>query len=197
MHRTIFIVRHGETVWNTQARFQGHLDSPLTETGLAQARSVGNLLKELVPSDSIAGFFASPIGRASKTAQIVAKEVQFDFERITFLDNLKELDFGRWQGMSRDEIRQEFPGEFEKREQDKWNFPCPDGESYAAMSIRVEKVLQALPSRGTVILVSHGMINRVIRGLLLKISSEAALQFNQTNNAVVKITDVSEEILTV
>src|SRR5215212_2254486 len=64
----IYLVRHGETVWNMASRFQGALDSPLTEKGHAQARSTGRLLASLLPACADATLVVSPLGRAQATA---------------------------------------------------------------------------------------------------------------------------------
>src|SRR6476620_3993740 len=72
MAGTVLLVRHGETEWNRARRYQGWLDSPLTQEGIAQAETIGRLLCRL-PQAEAAEIVASPIGRARRTAEIIAE----------------------------------------------------------------------------------------------------------------------------
>lgn len=91
------MTRHGETQWNTIRRMQGHMDSPLTDFGVIQAK----WLKERLKDDEIDIIYASPLGRAYNTAQILAEGR--DVEIIT-RDELKEIHLGSWEGQRVEEI---------------------------------------------------------------------------------------------
>jgi len=190
---TFYIVRHGETVWNTENRFQGHLNSPLTDTGLEQAKVVGEKLVTVLGRKPSIAFFSSPIGRARQTADIIAEHLGIDTAEIVRSDLLKEYDFGEWSGLTSDEIIKQYPGEFEKREANKWDFSCPGGESYAVLAGRVDKFFSSLPESGIVLSVAHGMINRVIRGKLLQLPEAEILQGLQHHDQILRIDDSNGE----
>ena len=67
-HPEIFLVRHGETVWNRSGHYQGQLDAPLTENGQDQARAVGRLARQIFDERGIMPFYCSPLGRCRQTA---------------------------------------------------------------------------------------------------------------------------------
>ena len=92
----LLILRHGETEWNRAGRMQGALDSPLTETGRAQARRQGVILRAF----GIEGWrwVASPQGRAAQTAAIAAQGLDLE---IATDDRLKEIGIGDWTGATR------------------------------------------------------------------------------------------------
>ncbi len=68
---TIYFIRHGETDWNAQSRYQGQADVPMNETGRAQARRNGEALRALLPASAAAAYVASPLLRARETMEIV------------------------------------------------------------------------------------------------------------------------------
>ncbi|MDA1077309.1 MAG: histidine phosphatase family protein, partial [Proteobacteria bacterium] len=110
--KTLYILRHGETVWNTQARMQGRLDSPLTERGREQAKVHGHVLRGVDPIDA---FVVSPSGRTRETANIVNSLVNAP---LNFDERLMERDCGAWSGLTVDEIRQQFPDDWNARNVD-------------------------------------------------------------------------------
>ena len=93
MHMKLYFIRHGETVWNTQAKLQGKSDIPLNEKGVALARVTGEALAD-VP---FAAIYSSPLKRALQTAQLVAgdRDVPIVTDR-----RLEEIGFGIWEGLS-------------------------------------------------------------------------------------------------
>src|SRR5690242_580485 len=100
---TIFLVRHGETEWNLARRYQGWSDSPLTPAGIAQAEAMGRRLCQL-PEAAEAEIVASPLGRARRTAEIIAECL--GRQTPPRLDErLREISIGSWDGLSRREVR--------------------------------------------------------------------------------------------
>ena len=89
----IYLIRHGETVWNRAARLQGHKDTPLTMKGIKQARSLGVALKQTLQNKSPEFFYSSPIGRAKQTATIISDIIDFDTGLIEYKPSLKEITF--------------------------------------------------------------------------------------------------------
>ncbi|WP_329003513.1 histidine phosphatase family protein [Kribbella sp. NBC_00709] len=115
---TVYLARHGQTEWNVAGRRQGRLDSPLTDLGLRQAARNADLLS----TESIDAVFASPLGRAHRTASIIGSALGLTVE---VLDDLAEIDHGSWSGLTSAEIDAGWPGLRAAREQDKYGFRFP------------------------------------------------------------------------
>lgn len=170
----IYLVRHGQTEFNRERRLQGHVDSPLTELGLRQAEAVGGLLRGLIPAPAGWRIVASPLERARRTAEIIARalgvaEVETDRRLI-------ELSWGDWDGALRAELEAADPDGFGRSG---WAFDAPGAEAYEAVAGRLSSWLDELPPEGErrVIAVSHGVAGRVLRGLYANLPlREAAIQ---------------------
>lgn len=159
---TILLLRHGETEWNRERRNQGRLDSPLTGRGIAQACASGRLLAGL-PEAVAAPIVASPQGRARRTAEIIREQLgRAGALRID--DRLRELTLGSWDGLTYTEIEARSPGIFAD-DGPEWCFRAPDGESYDAFAARVGEWLGEQDEAAPIIVVSHGLVSRVLRGL--------------------------------
>jgi probable phosphoglycerate mutase len=104
MPQTIYLVRHGETVWNREGRVQGHLDSPLTTRGLVQARRAGDTLRGLIDDPQEYTLLTSPLGRARQTAAIVAEIVGWGSGACRQDPELREMSWGEWEGLTTEEI---------------------------------------------------------------------------------------------
>ena len=173
MSGCILLVRHGETEWNLQRRYQGRSDSPLTATGLAQAHAIGRLLGAL-PEAKAVRIIASPLGRAQRTAGIIrehfaaAPQLQFD-------DRLRELSLGSWDGLTYSEIAVRCPGVFDRQGSYDWYFRSPDGERYDAFAARLGDWLREQDAACALVVVTHGIVSRVLRGLYARVPREAAL----------------------
>ena len=103
MSRTqLIIVRHGQTEWNLKLIRQGHLDSPLTEMGLAQARALG----ERLALETFTALYSSDLGRAVQTAQLIAAATG---HTIVTDPRLRERHLGIFQGLNGDELREKYP----------------------------------------------------------------------------------------
>jgi broad specificity phosphatase PhoE len=161
---TIFLVRHGETEWNRTRRYQGWSDSPLTELGRAQAQAVGDLLCTL-PEARSADLVASPLGRARHTAEMI-RECLGRSSPVRFDDRLREISLGSWDGLDRAEIAALRPGIFNGDGYYEWYFTTPDGETYDGFAGRIAAWLaEAKAGNGPLIVVAHGVVTRVLRGL--------------------------------
>ena len=156
----IYLVRHGETEFNLVRRYQGWLDSPLTENGVAQAIAIGRRLAKL-PDAATAEIVASPIGRAKRTAELIAAEM--GRADIAHDDRLREISIGSWDGLDRDEIAARAPGIFDGYD-GSWYFRTPDGETYDEFAGRIGESLAALAGRNAIV-VTHGVVTRVLRGI--------------------------------
>lgn len=158
------LVRHGETDWNRVGRLQGTKDTPLNARGRDQAAAAGRLLATVHPEVAGFDFVASPLARARTTMELMRTAMRLPPTEYRLDDRLKELTFGRWEGMTLAELALHEPVGAKAREADKWGFVPPGGESYAMLSDRVGGWLAEL-ERPTVA-VSHGGVARVLLGLL-------------------------------
>jgi broad specificity phosphatase PhoE len=149
---TLYLVRHGETVWNTEKRAQGWQDSPLTERGIEQARRLAERLRP-VRLDAI---YASPSGRTMHTAAILRGDRALV---VTPCEELREIHMGDWEGRRIDEL----DGEAERLH----NFwyaphlfqPAGAGETFAQLQARVVAAVSRLVAESAgsaILLVSHG-----------------------------------------
>ena len=165
-HR-LYFVRHGETDWNRDSRLQGQQDIPLNDHGRGQARRNGVVLREHVDDVARFDFVASPLSRTRETMEIMRAAMGLDPSDYRLDDRLKEITFGEWEGVTPAELKAANPAGHAARRADKWGFAPPGGESYATLSERVRAWAESL-SRDSVI-VSHGGVSRVLRGMLLPI----------------------------
>lgn len=156
---TVYLARHGETVWNAEGRYQGRLDSPLTDTGRAQARSTAETMR----GRGVERLLCSPLGRARATARVVERATGVAAEIDA---DLAESDIGRWEGLTRAEVEAAYPGELARREQDRLHYRPPGGESLGDMLVRARAVAGRLDGRTTLI-VAHSAINRVLVAALI------------------------------
>ena len=104
MSRKLFLVRHGETMWNRERRLQGHQDAPLTRIGVEQALRVGRTLRGYVGDPGDCQVLVSPLGRCRQTAALICEELDFDYRHCRFDDAIKEIGWGVWDGLTRDEF---------------------------------------------------------------------------------------------
>ena len=179
----IYLVRHGETEFNAERRQQGHMDSPLTALGRAQAHAAGRLLKGQINGDSGWRIIASPLGRAQHTAQIIGEHLGLPVETDR---RVIEVSFGQWDGRLRDELAAEFPDTFGRGD---WQFAAPGGESFESVETRVGDWLASLPPepQRKVIVVSHGGSGRVVRGAYLGLPRTETLAQEVPQDAVFRL----------
>ena len=128
MATTIVLVRHGETDWNRDNRFQGHADPPLNDAGRAQARTLASELS----ARSFAAAYTSPLRRAAETAAILADELHLEPRPD---ESLKEVDVGSWSGLTRTEVEERFPLGFARWLE--YGHGWDDGETYDELGVRV------------------------------------------------------------
>ena len=150
MPTTIVLVRHGETDWNRDNRFQGRADPPLNDTGRAQARVLATALS----AESFAVAYTSPLRRAVETAAILAGALQVDAVPD---GSLMEVDVGSWSGLTRTEVEARFPEGFARWLE--YGHGWDDGETYDELGARVVSGLADIAARhpdGVVLAVTHG-----------------------------------------
>ncbi|ULR47802.1 histidine phosphatase family protein [Rhizobium sp. K102] len=167
----IYLLRHGETIWNTLGRFQGQRDSPLTERGVQQADFVAGLLRKEI-SDNVPSFemHVSPLGRTRETA----RRLQRVLPLATHEDaRLMEVSVGTWDGLTKFEIDNEFPGMLDGSDAFDWYFRSPDGESFDAACGRAKNWIADV--QGPTVAISHGLFGRLVRGVYSGLSRREML----------------------
>ncbi|MBL1422388.1 MAG: histidine phosphatase family protein [Alphaproteobacteria bacterium] len=186
----IYLMRHGETQWNVACRMQGQLDSPLTEKGQAQAIKMGQILAREVPDPQNYQMFTSPLGRTVQTSELVAQNFAFAPQKD---DLLMEVYAGSWGGKLRSDIKIEFP---DLVINDRIPMMCnsSDGEKFEDLKARGQKWLDGLT--GQAIVVSHGQIGLVIRGLYTGISDDEMFEKTGNQNGVYLLNQGQERFIT-
>ncbi|WP_113704740.1 histidine phosphatase family protein [Nonomuraea lactucae] len=151
MSKRIVCLRHGQTLWNVEHRFQGHSDIPLDETGLAQATRAASLLASLRPTLIV----SSDLRRANDTALALARLVGLD---VAVDKAFRERGGGQWEGLTRDEIAARWPEEYVAWE-------APDGEPVGDVAARVAAAMRRWAARldgdGLLVIASHGAALRL------------------------------------
>ena len=189
---TIYLLRHGETVWNSLGRFQGQLDSPLTPRGIEQADHVAHLLREtLCNDDQLFQMQISPLGRVRQTADRVQAKVPLPYIED---DRLVEVTTGSWDGMTRFEIDNEFPGHLDGSNAFDWYFRAPDGESFDDVCKRATSWISDI--RHPTIAISHGLFGRILRGVFLGLSKREMLALPVPQDGFWRLHDSSCELVT-
>jgi broad specificity phosphatase PhoE len=160
MYPEIYVLRHGETLWNAEGRMQGALNSPLTPLGKDQAERQAQILAKI----DLKGFavLCSPQGRAFETAAIaLARQV----ENIQTDRRLREIEVGEWAGRLRSELAG--PDEFEDTPDGALELyeRAPGGEGFAALEVRCKEFVASLQEPS--VLVTHGITSRMIRAVVL------------------------------
>lgn len=164
----LYLIRHGETDWNAEGRFQGQTDIPLNAKGIAQAKGNGQTLlnhfsKEGAPLKDW-HFLASPLGRTRNTMALVREQLQLDPDKYETDKRLLEITFGDWEKHTLTELEHKFPDMMAERTRDKWAYQPPNGESYAMLCDRIRPVFEALEA--PTIIVAHGGVIRAARTFL-------------------------------
>jgi len=153
-----YMIRHGETDWNREKRYQGQTDIPLNENGRGQAAGNGRHLARLGHDWSGWRFYCSPLGRARETMEIIRAEIGLAPDGYAVDERLVEVSFGKWERKLLTELEDEEPAEMALRDADKWAHVPPGGESYAQAVERVSAFLDSLD--GPAVIVCHGGILR-------------------------------------
>lgn len=181
--KRLFIARHGETAWNSDNRVQGSVDVPLSEEGVRQAEALADFLAGLkVPFGRI---YASDLSRAATTGKIIA--ARLGAGECVQSPLLRELNCGEWEGRAIAELREEQAEAYRAWRHDP-GFAVPGGESLVEMKARVEAFFaeeaEALGRHENVLLVAHGLFNRMILAHLMGLDPQQSRFFAQDNAAL-------------
>lgn len=188
--RKILLLRHGQTDWNAQMRFQGRMDIPLNELGMQQAAIAAERIAEWAPEE----IYVSPLKRAVTTAAIAAGCRRSD---LHVMEDLREIGFGDWEGQSISSLRKS--GEdYSHWAAHPFSVKIPNAESPDEIRSRVRRVLAALrKARGQrILVVSHGGTLRAFLAEALNLSLEAVWKnFRMNNCALTGLEDTGEKFV--
>lgn len=180
----LYLIRHGETEWNNSRRYQGHMDVALSPRGRRQAA----LLCERLREEKLAAVYASDLKRARETAAIIAWPHGL---AVIEMPDLRELNFGLWEGLTYQEIAAAYPGDFEEWLADPAGKQVPGGESFAQLQRRAYNAVTGIVAKHPgqkVAVVSHGGALRTIILSLLGLGLEGLWRF-RLDNASLSIVD--------
>ncbi len=184
-HPTIYFIRHGQTDWNAELRLQGQIDIPINDVGRSQARRNGRALQALLENAETFDFIASPLQRTRETMEIVRTELGITPRDYIIDERLKEVSFGSWEGRSWPELIENEPEAIAERGSGTFHFTPPKGESYAELSRRVAEWFTEL-GRDTIV-VSHGGVSRVLRGIVLELADDDVTKLKAPQNKIMQL----------
>lgn len=149
----LFLIRHGQTLWNKEGRYQGDMDIGLTRVGFRQARLAAKYLSKV----DFSNIYSSSLRRAIDTANIINKTRNL---KIIARENLKEINFGKWEGMKFDQINMMFHDDYQNWLADPYN-NCPTGgESFKQVKERavaeIDNIVNENEDGSSVAVVTHG-----------------------------------------
>lgn len=161
----LYLIRHGQTDWNIQGKIQGSHDIPLNDTGRSQAAR----LAKGMDSRPVTKIFSSTLARAVETARMVGDRQKVD---IYLVPGLIEVEFGKWEGMTWAEIKEEYPAEYERWSVNPVDVAPPGGETQMEAMKRVaeamETVMGMTNGREDIAVVSHGATMAYIVAYLMR-----------------------------
>ena len=160
----LYLMRHGETVWNATNRIQGHRNSPLSAAGRAQVLSTARHLRHR----RIERIFTSDLRRATGTAQLVRRYVQAP---LTVLPTLREIDLGAWEGLTPDQVDRRFNNGYAKWLASPAHTRIPRAESHGAFCRRVKRCWKHELIAGheeSILVVTHGGVIAALLAHLLR-----------------------------
>ena len=151
----LFLIRHGQTIWNHEGRYQGNTDIDLNDTGIEQAKLAKAYLKNI----DFLNIYSSPLSRAIDTAKIIKGDRN---HKIIQCNDLREIEFGKWEGLKFDEINTQYKKEYQGWLDDPFNNGPTGGEKFSALTERVIRCTSRIvkendsDSTNSVALITHG-----------------------------------------
>jgi broad specificity phosphatase PhoE len=191
----LYMLRHGETAWNTERRMQGTKNSDLTPLGRRQAAAMARALKaELDRAPGPTLYWRSPLGRVRETAAIVGTELGLAENDWREDSRLQELSYGDWEGSNWKEIEALRPNALNDWKADPHNFCPPGGETHAQLRGRSLSFLTEVAAMGVrTVVVGHGVSGAVVRGLHLGLDAQAMFVLPKPQDAFFRLLDGREE----
>ncbi len=178
----LIFVRHGETDWNKEKRFQGgKSEVPLNEVGKLQSAYLARALMR----DNCVIVLSSPLLRARATAEVIAEYNSIPLEVV---DELRELSFGEYEGRLESELEASYGEEFKVWRESNYTLAPPGGESIWDVRDRAEKALEVARKYlewGSVVICAHQGINMALKALITgDYSADVVKNYRQPNNRI-------------
>ncbi len=187
----VYLIRHGQTVWNKEMKYQGHSDTALTEEGLRQARQVA----QRFANEKIAAVYASDLSRAYNTAEAIAGKHGLP---VATLPALREINFGVWEGLTYTAINEKWSDDMRVLYTTPDELVIPGGETFRQLKERAGNAMDSLVKNHpdeTIAVVSHGGTIRTILCAILNIHLNHVWNIRQDNTAVNIIDYYSEKTI--
>ena len=191
---TLILVRHGESEWNRAGRIQGQVNSPLTDLGINQSKAIRDYLSGILINQELE-IYTSPLDRALQTAEIIAQGIDYPSRKIIIEERLNDFNLGEISGtFGWDKVAEIFPEQAQLKLQDPMRFHPSGGESGAEFEARLRSLLEDLMYDGTLkLIVSHGIVNKFIRGILKNLSGKEMVELGESQNTIYRL-EQGEEI---
>lgn len=175
-----YLVRHGETTWNKEFKYQGQADIPLTDFGREQAQSVAKALKD----HDFDIIYSSDLSRAKETAKIINRYHNLD---IALSEDIRELSFGKWEGFTYNELEKKVPEKLREWQDNPIYVRPPGGENLLDLFKRTNRfILEAVKHypRNRILVATHAGPIRAILAQILDLKWEFFWKFKITNTSV-------------
>lgn len=177
-----YFVRHGHTDWNEAKKIQGSCDIELSEKGVLQAHILADTIKE--KAINVSQIYTSPQKRALKTAKIISETLAVP---LAIKNDLKEINFGKWEGLTFQEVKSEYPQEYEAWFYNRRYQTPPSGESYQYLMERSIKALCQIEDKADVMVVTHSAVIMCLACLIHNVPFEKMKTYKVANTAVIKL----------
>jgi len=180
----LFLIRHGESEWNRAGRIQGQINSPLTNLGISQAQAISNYFSKNFINQKLV-IYTSPLYRALHTAEIIAQGINYPKDKIIIEERLNDFNLGEIAGISGwEKVGQIFPKLAFLRLEDPMNFHPKGGESGTEFEGRLRSFLNELDDDTPTVLVSHGIVNKFIRGIFKNLGGKEMIELDESQNVI-------------
>ena len=190
MPTRIYLVRHGATALAEEDRFAGASEVPLSDEGRRQVEA----LAERLHGDTLDAVYASPLGRTIETARVIGAPHGLELRQEP---DLREIDYGRWEGLTRDEVERDFAEEYDAWQEDPLTVAPEGGESGLQVLARALPVMRRIVQQHrhrSVLVVSHKGTNRLLVSSLLGFDARGYRDRLDQSPAGLTILDFATEV---
>ena len=191
----IYYIRHGETDWNAEMRYQGQKDIPLNQKGRSQAAFNGEKLAGILGQADGFQFVSSPLCRATETMEIVRGKMGLPESNYVTHHDLIEVSYGKFEGLTQAEIKAANRELYYERKNNMWTFRPEGGESHQDILERISNWHSKLDRDGKYVVTAHGAVGRVVRHLLAGIPKEVVCKFVFPQDKIFVFSGGEEEVL--
>jgi probable phosphoglycerate mutase len=183
--KTLYLIRHGETIWNCQSKTQGCRNIGLSVRGFIQGKLLADRIEKL--NDNYVKIYSSDLDRCYETAKLIDERINVGIEVVR---DLREINFGDWEGLTTDEIKTFYLNEFNKWRNRPHKALIPGGEDLKTVQNRCLKIIKRILNKynkGAIIVISHSVAIRTIILGLLDIELSHFYKIVQSNACINKI----------